>query len=261
MEIDKLLKELSIEEKCSLLVGKNFWDTYNIDRLNIPSINMSDGPHGLRKVVNAKNGLEKSIQAVCYPSLVTLASSFNPKLAYKMGKSIGKECLANDVNLILGPGINIKRHPFCGRNFEYFSEDPFVTVKMAEGFIKGVQSENIGVCLKHFAFNSQEDYRMTSSSIVDERAKYEIYYKSFQELMKLKPEMVMCSYNKVDGVYASENIHHLQEVLRDEFGFNGLIVSDWSAVNDRTSALIASLDLEMPGHMYSVKKLMKDYKK
>ena len=260
MDIDKLIEKLTLEEKCSLVVGKNYWETKNIDRLDIPSIFMADGPHGLRKVVDDSSGMEKSIEAVCYPSLVTLASSFNPKIAYKMGEAIASEFKANDVSLVLGPGINIKRHPFCGRNFEYFSEDPYVSTKMAEGFIKGVKSKNVGVCLKHFALNSQEDYRMTSNSVADSRAKYEIYYKSFQELIKLNPEMVMCSYNKVDGTYASENIQHLKEVLREEFGFNGLIVSDWSAVNSRTDALIATLDLEMPGHIYSIKKLIKDYK-
>ena len=261
MDIDKLIKELTIEEKCSLLVGKNFWNTINIERLSIPSINMSDGPHGLRKVVDSVNSIEKIITSVCYPSLVTLASSFDPKLAYKMGSAIAKECLANDVNIILGPGINIKRHPFCGRNFEYFSEDPLVTTKMAEGFIKGVKSQNVGVCLKHYALNSQEDFRMTSNSIVDDRAKYEIYYKSFQELVKLEPEMVMCSYNKIDDIYASENIKHLDDVLRKEFGFKGVIVSDWGAVNNRTDALLATLDLEMPGQIYSIRKLIKDYNK
>ncbi|MCK5731881.1 MAG: glycoside hydrolase family 3 C-terminal domain-containing protein, partial [Tenericutes bacterium] len=260
MNIEELIEELTIEEKCSLLVGKNVWETNNIDRLNIPSIFMADGPHGLRKVVNVNNTVETIAKAVCYPSLVTLASSFDPKLAYKMGVSIGKDCLSQGVNVILGPGINIKRHPFCGRNFEYFSEDPFVTTKMAEGFINGVKSQKIGVCIKHYALNSQEDYRMTSSSIVDKRAKYEIYYKSFMELVKLEPEMVMCSYNKVDGIYASENINLLQEVLREEFGFNGVIVSDWGAVNVRTKALIASLDLEMPGHQYNVIKLLNGYK-
>ncbi len=261
MNINELISKLSIEEKCSLLVGKNIWETNNIDRLSIPSIFMADGPHGLRKVVDLNNTVETISKAVCYPSLVTLASSFDPKLAFRMGESIGKECNAQGVNVILGPGINIKRHPFCGRNFEYFSEDPVVTTKMAEGFIKGVKSQNIGVCIKHYALNSQEDYRMTSSSIVDKRAKYEIYYKSFMELVKLEPEMVMCSYNKVDGIYASENFNLLQEVLRDEFGFKGVIVSDWGAVNVRTKALIASLDLEMPGHQSNINQLVHDYKK
>ena len=261
MDIKKLLKELTVKEKCSLLVGKDAWHTKNIDRLDIPSIFMADGPHGLRKVIDSSSVNEIAEPAVCYPSLVTLASSFDPKLSKMMGQAIAREYRAKGVNLILGPGINIKRHPFCGRNFEYFSEDPLVTIKMASGFIKGAKEENVGVCLKHYALNSQEDFRMTNNSIVDSRAKYELYYKSFQELVQLEPEMVMCSYNKVDDVYASENVNLLKEVLREQFGFNGVIVSDWAAVNNRTHALIASLDLEMPGYIYGVNKLIKDFKK
>jgi len=258
MDYKNILKELTIEEKCSLLVGRDGWRTKNIDRLNIPSIMMADGPHGLRKVIDGTSVHENTEKAVCYPSMVTVASSFDPKIAYKMGNSIAKEFKSKGVSLILGPGVNIKRHPFCGRNFEYYSEDPVVTYKMAEGFIKGAKKEGIGVCVKHYALNSQEDYRMTSSSVADERAKYEIYYKSFQELMKLDPEMVMCSYNKVDGVYASENIHLLKEVLRDEFGFKNVIVSDWGAVSNRTKALIATLDLEMPGYIWGINTMIND---
>ena len=261
MDKEAILKELTVEEKCSMLVGKNAWQTMNFDRLDVPSLFMADGPHGLRKVIDSSSVAETTVKAVCYPSLVTLASSFDPNLAFQMGKSIAKEFKANGVNLILGPGINIKRHPFCGRNFEYFSEDPYVTIKMAEGFIKGAKSEEIGVCLKHYALNSQEDYRMVSNSVADERAKYEIYYRAFQELVTLKPEMVMCSYNRIDGEYASENYHHLKEVLRDQFGFDGVIVSDWAAVNDRSKALIATIDLEMPGYIYGIHKLISDYKK
>ncbi len=261
MNIDKLIEKLTIEEKCSLLVGRDAWRTKNIERLDIPSLFMADGPHGLRKVIGEGHDISEPAEvSVCYPSLVTLASSFDPKVSYLMGNAIAKEYKSKGVNLILGPGINIKRHPFCGRNFEYFSEDPLLTTKMAEGFIKGAKAENIGVCLKHYALNSQESYRMTSSSIVDIRAKYEIYYKSFIELIKLDPEMVMCSYNKIDGVYASENHNHLKEMLRDEFGFNNVIVSDWTAVNNRTDALIATLDLEMPGYIYGINTLIKDYK-
>ncbi|MBI9008617.1 MAG: glycoside hydrolase family 3 C-terminal domain-containing protein [Tenericutes bacterium] len=260
MNIDQLVKDLTVEEKCSLLTGKDAWNTMNIDRLDIPSVFMADGPHGLRKVTDSSSVSQAAETAVCYPSLVTLASSFDPSLAKMMGQAIASEYRANGVNLILGPGVNLKRHPYCGRNFEYFSEDPLVTIKMATAFIEGAKKEKVGVCLKHFALNSQEDYRMTNSSIADDRAKYELYYRSFQELVKLEPDMVMCAYNKVDGVYASENINLLKEVLRDEFGFKGVIVSDWSAVNDRTNALIASLDLEMPGCMYGVNTLIKGYK-
>lgn len=261
MDIKKLLKELTVAEKCSLVVGKNGWETMNIDRLGIPSIFMADGPHGLRKVVEGKTIAEKSVTAVCYPSMVSIASSFNPKVSYLMGKSIAEEFKANGASLILGPGINIKRHPFCGRNFEYYSEDPYVTTTMAKGFIEGAKSVGIGVCLKHYALNSQESYRMVSNSVADTRAKYEIYYRSFQNLMELNPEMVMCSYNKVDGVYASENINLLKQTLREEFGFQNVIVSDWSAVNNRTKALFATLDLEMPGYVYGINTLIKDFKK
>jgi beta-glucosidase len=222
---------------------------------------MADGPHGLRKVIDDESVHEKAEISVCYPSLVTLASSFDAKLAYKMGNSIAKEFKSKGVNQILGPGINIKRHPYCGRNFEYFSEDPLVTTKMAEGFIKGAKKEDIGVCLKHYALNSQETHRRTSNSLADERAKYEIYYKAFSELVKLEPEMVMSSYNKIDDEYSSDNFHHLKEVLRDEFGFKGVIVSDWAALDDRSKSLIATLDLEMPGCHYNVNKLVRDYKK
>ncbi|XMB72433.1 glycoside hydrolase family 3 C-terminal domain-containing protein [Mycoplasmatota bacterium WC30] len=261
MDIKKLLNELSTKEKCSLLVGKDAWRTKNIDRLGIPSLFMADGPHGLRKVISEGHNISEPAEiSVCYPSLVTLASSFDPKISYKMGSAIAKEFKSQGVDLILGPGVNIKRHPFCGRNFEYFSEDPILTIKMAEGFIKGAKAEKIGVCLKHYAFNSQESYRMTSSTIVDSRAKHEIYYKSFRELVKLDPEMVMCSYNKIDGIYASENYNTLKEVLRDEFGFNNVIVSDWTAVNNRTDALIATLDLEMPGYIYGINTMLRDLK-
>ena len=261
MDNKDLLKQLTLEEKCSLVVGKDAWRTKNIDRLNIPSLFMADGPHGLRKVVDDSSIHDLAVTAVCYPSLVTLASSFDCKLAGLMGESIAKEFKAAGVDLILGPGINIKRHPYCGRNFEYFSEDPYVTTQMAKGYIKGAKKQGIGVCLKHYALNSQETYRMSSNSIADDRAKYEIYYKAFQELVKLDPEMVMCSYNYIDDNYASENFKHLQTILRDEFGFNGVIVSDWSAVNKRADALIASLDLEMPGVIYSIHDLIKKIKK
>ncbi len=261
MNIDALIKDLTFEEKCQLLVGKNGWETKNIDRLEIPSIFMADGPHGLRKVVEGKTITERSVKAVCYPSLVTLASSFDPKVASLMGSSIAKEFKANDVSLILGPGVNIKRHPFCGRNFEYFSEDPLVSAEMGKAFVKGAKAEGVGVCAKHYALNSQESYRMMSDSVADVRAKYEIYYRSFAEIVSLEPEMIMCSYNKVDGVYASENIDLLKKTLRDEFGFQGVIVSDWSAVNHRSKALVATLDLEMPGYIYGIHTLLSDVKK
>jgi len=261
MKIEQLLQELTIKEKIELLVGKDAWRTKNIDRLGIPSVFVADGPHGLRKVIDNESIAELTETAVCYPSLSTIASSFDPEVSKKMGQFIAKEFKSQGVNVILGPGVNIKRHPFCGRNFEYFSEDPVVTTKMAKGYIEGVKQENIGVCIKHYAMNSQETYRVSSNSVADDRAKYEIYYKAFRELVQLQPEMVMCSYNKVDGTYASENVHLLKEVLRDQFGFGGVIVSDWNAVSNRTSALIATLDLEMPGYIYGIHTLLQDYKR
>lgn len=262
MDIEKLLDQLTIEEKCQLLVGKDSWHTMNIDRLGIPSIMMADGPHGLRKQLDSGNSMmvNESYKAVCFPPAVTVASSFDPSVAYKMGSAIADECLYKDVHVLLGPGINIKRSPLCGRNFEYYSEDPYVSGEMAKGFINGLQSKGVGACVKHFALNSQETYRMISNSIADKRAFYEIYSKAFKIALETNPSMVMCSYNKVDGTYASENPWLLNQVLRQEFGFNGVIVSDWTAVNDRTKALKATLDLEMPGHDYAVKKLLHDYR-
>ena len=262
MNIEKLLEDLTLEEKCQLLVGKDSWHTANIDRLKIPSIMMADGPHGLRKQLDASNSMmvNESYKAVCFPPAVTVASSFDPKVAYKMGEAIANECLYKDVHLLLGPGLNIKRSPLCGRNFEYYSEDPVISGEMAKGFIEGLQSKGVGACIKHFALNSQETFRMISSSIADKRAFYEIYGKAFKKAVEAKPAMAMCSYNKVDGIYASENPWLLNDVLRKTYGFEGVIVSDWTAVNDRTQALKATLDLEMPGHRYAVRKLIKDHK-
>lgn len=262
VNIEKLLEELTLEEKCQLLVGRDSWHTAAIERLNIPSIMMADGPHGLRKQLDSSNSMmvNESYKAVCFPPAVTVASSFDPSIAYKMGEAIANECLYKDVHVLLGPGLNIKRSPLCGRNFEYYSEDPVISGEMAKGFVKGLQSKGVGACIKHFALNSQETYRMVSSSVADKRAFYEIYGKAFKKAIEAAPSMAMCSYNKVDGIYASENPWLLNDVLRHEFGFKGVVVSDWTAVNDRSMALKATLDLEMPGHSYAVHKLMKDYK-
>ncbi len=262
MDIEKLINELTIEEKCRLLVGKDSWHTAAIERLDIPSIMMSDGPHGLRKQLDSANAMmvNESYKAVCFPPAVTVASSFDPKLAFKMGEAIANECLYKDVHVLLGPGLNIKRSPLCGRNFEYYSEDPHLSGEMAASFVKGVQSKNVGACLKHFALNSQETYRMTSSSAADQRAFHEIYGSAFKRAIQENPAMVMCSYNRVDDKYASENPWLLQDVLRNNYGFKNVIVSDWGAVNDRKEALKASLDLEMPGHPYAIKKLLREYK-
>lgn len=262
MNIDKLLSELTLSEKCALLVGQDSWHTYPVPRLNIPSIMMADGPHGLRKQLESGNSvtINESYKAVCFPAEVTIASSFDPELAYEMGKGIAMECLNKDVQTILGPGLNIKRSPLCGRNFEYYSEDPLVSGEMGAAFVRGVQSKNVGACIKHFALNSQESYRMCSNSVCDDRAFYEIYTKAFRRALEENPAMVMCSYNKVNGIYASENQQLLKTVLREEFGFQNVIVSDWTAVSKRTNALKATLDLEMPGYVYSVHQLEKAVK-
>jgi len=262
MDIEKLIEQLTLEEKCQLLVGKDSWHTINIDRLDIPSIMMADGPHGLRKQLDSSNSMmvNESYKAVCFPPAVTVASSFDPSIAYLMGSAIADECLYKDVHVLLGPGLNIKRSPLCGRNFEYYSEDPVISGEMAKGFIQGIQSKSVGACVKHFALNSQETFRMISNSIADKRAFYEIYTKGFRLALEANPSMVMCSYNKVNGTYASENPWLLNQVLREEFGYQGVIVSDWTAVNDRTMALKATLDIEMPGHQYAVKKLIRDYR-
>ncbi|MDD4987549.1 MAG: glycoside hydrolase family 3 C-terminal domain-containing protein [Candidatus Izemoplasmatales bacterium] len=259
MDIEHIISELTREEKCALLVGFDHWRTYPIPRLDIPSIQMADGPHGLRKEADPVDPLQtKTIASVCYPPAVTLASSFDPEITFQVGEAIGKECRKEQVHVLLGPGINIKRNPLCGRSFEYYSEDPYLTAQMARGFVNGLKSQQVGACIKHFALNNQESHRMVSSSIADERAKHELYFRAFHDLMDTSPEMVMCSYNKVDDVFASENIPLLKEVLRGEFGFNNVIVSDWTAVKNRTQALKASLDLEMPGNPDSCQRISAD---
>jgi beta-glucosidase len=262
MDIDQTLKNLTIAEKCALLVGQDQWHTYPIPRLGISSIMMADGPHGLRKEISSSHALEaKTVVAVCYPPAVTLASAFDPEITYRVGEAIGKECRKENVHVLLGPGINIKRNPLCGRSFEYYSEDPHLTAEMAKGFVRGLKSLNVGACIKHFALNNQETARMISSSIADERTKHELYYKAFREVVKADPDMVMCSYNKVDGIFASENTELLASTLRAQFGFSKVVVSDWTAVKNRSRALMASLDLEMPGIQDSVRLLQNDLAK
>lgn len=243
-DIKKLISQMTLEEKASLCSGKDAWHTKTIERLGIPSIRMSDGPHGLRK---ADELFDKSVPATCFPTAVTLASSWDRELLEKVGKGIGEECQAENVQVLLGPGVNIKRSPLCGRNFEYYSEDPFLSSEMAKHFIKGVQSEGVGTSIKHFAANNQEHRRLTVDAIVDERTLREIYLASFERAVKeAKPWTVMCSYNKVNGNYASENEFLLTQILRKEWGFEGFVVSDWGAVNDRVLGLSTGLDLQMP---------------
>jgi len=261
MNIDEIIAKLTLEEKCSLLVGEDNWHITPIERLLLPRIMMADGPHGLRKEASEKGIDRKTLPAVCYPPAVTIASSFDPEVARKMGEAIGRECRAQKVDMLLGPGVNIKRNPLCGRNFEYYSEDPLLAAEMAKGFVSGLQSQNVGACLKHYALNSQETYRLVSSSIADERAKHELYFKAFRDTLVADPDMVMCSYNRVDDIYASENRKLLDETLRKHFGFEKVIVSDWGAVKDRAKALKATLDLEMPGTRHSVDELIEAFGK
>ena len=250
--LDQVLEGLTLDEKIALVSGKDFWHTVNVDNspVKIPSVMVSDGPHGLRKQAETADnlGLNESIKAICFPSAAGLAASFDTELMEKTGKTLGEECQAEDVAVILGPAINIKRSPLCGRNFEYFSEDPYLAGKMSAAYIKGVQSENTGTSLKHFAVNNQEKRRFTVSAEVDERALREIYLAGFETAVKeAQPWSVMCSYNRLNGEQVSECKKLLTDILRDEWGFKGMVVSDWGAVNDRVKGLKAGLDLEMPG--------------
>jgi beta-glucosidase len=248
-DIKQLINEMTLEEKASLCSGMNFWRLKGVERLGIPSIMVTDGPHGLRKQGGSGDhlGIYQSVPATCFPSAVGLASTWNRTLIEKVGIALGEECQAEDVSVLLGPGANIKRSPLCGRNFEYFSEDPYLSSEMAANHVKGVQSQGVGTSLKHFAVNNQEHRRMSVDAIVDERTLREIYLASFENVVKQsQPWTVMCSYNKVNGEYASENKTLLTDILKDEWGFEGFVVSDWGAVNERAHGLEAGLELEMP---------------
>lgn len=241
---------MTLEEKAGLCSGRDFWHTKAVERLGVNEVMVSDGPHGLRKQdQNLENaGINDSIKAVCFPTACAMAASFDRELINEVGKALGEECQHENVSIILGPAVNIKRSPLCGRNFEYFSEDPYLTSEMAENHIKGVQSKNVGTSIKHFLANNQEHRRMSTSSEIDERTLREIYLAAFEGAVKnAKPWTVMCSYNKINGTYASENKKYLTGILRDEWGFDGFVMSDWGAVNDRVKGIEAGLDLEMPG--------------
>jgi len=250
MDVKKLVSQMTLEEKAGLCSGKTMWHTKSVERLGIPSIMVSDGPHGLRKQDLTKTehpDHDDSIIAVCFPTAAGLASSFDRDLIYRMGEALGEECQAEDVAIILGPGANIKRSPLCGRNFEYFSEDPFLSGEMAGAHIRGVQSKNIGTSLKHYAMNNQETRRLAVDVRADERTIREIYLANFERAVtRGKPWTVMCSYNKINGVYSSENKFILTDVLRDEWGFDGFTMTDWGAVNDHIAGIKAGLELEMP---------------
>ena len=249
-DVKAIIREMTLEKKAGMCSGKDFWHLKGVERLGIPEVMVSDGPHGLRKQAEEADhlGLNESIKAVCFPTACATACSFDRDLLEEMGERIGDECQAEDLSVILGPAVNIKRSPLCGRNFEYFSEDPYLASQMAAAHIKGVQSKNVGTSIKHFAANNQEHRRMSCSSEIDERTLREIYLAAFETAIKeAKPDTVMCSYNRINGEFASENHWLLTEVLRDQWGFEGYVMSDWGAVNDRVKGLKAGLELEMPG--------------
>ena len=248
-EIQNLILQMTLEEKAGMCSGADFWHLKGVERLGIPSVMVTDGPHGIRKQAQGADhlGINESEKAVCFPAGCATAASFDRELIKRQGETIGHECQAMNVSTILGPAMNIKRSPLCGRNFEYYSEDPYVSSELAAALIEGVQSRNVGTSAKHFLANNQEKRRMTNSSDVDERTLREIYLASFEgAVKKAKPWTVMSSYNCINGEFVGDSYEYLTKILRDEWGFDGYVVSDWGAVNDRVKALKAGLDLEMP---------------
>lgn len=248
--INNIVSQMTPEEKASLCSGRDSWRTKEVKRLGIPAVMMSDGPHGLRKVIEDPNNpnTRDSVPATCFPTASALASSWNPDIVRKIGAALGEECLSEQISILLGPGCNIKRSPLCGRNFEYFSEDPYLISEIASAYVKGVQSKGIGATVKHFAANNQETLRFIINAEIDERTLREIYLAGFEGVIKqAKPWLVMCAYNSINGDYCSENKKLLNDILKKEWGFKGFVVSDWGAVYDRVKGLAAGLDLEMPG--------------
>lgn len=247
--IEQLLAQMTLEEKVALTTGKDFWSTVPLERLGLSSIWLNDGPHGVRRPDSGGDpGFGLARPATCFPTASALAASWDRELLETVGRALGLECRALDVQVLLGPGLNIKRTPLCGRNFEYYSEDPYLSGELACAFVRGVQGEGIGTAVKHYACNNQESERMTVSAAVDERTLREIYLAGFERVVtRAHPWTVMASYNAVNGVPATEHRRLLTEILREEWGFEGLVVSDWTAVNCKEKALAAGLDLEMPG--------------
>ena len=247
-KISELVSKMTLEEKAALCTGASYWSTVPVERLGIPAIVMTDGPHGVRKSADLDLVSAGTLPATCFPTASSTASTWNPDLLHQMGQAIAEEAIAMNVDIMLGPGANMKRSPLGGRNFEYFSEDPFLAGEMAVGLINGIQSKGVGTSLKHFAANNQEFQRFTINAEVDERSLREIYLPAFEAAVKRgKPWTVMCAYNKLNGTYCSEHYYLLDEILKQEWGFEGLVVSDWGAVRNRVAALQGSLDLEMPG--------------
>ncbi len=249
MRHTKIIEKMTIEEKAAILSGKNVWQSRNIDRLGIPSIFCADGPHGIRKQAREGDhlGLNPSLPATCFPTAATVSNSWDETLCEEIGNALGEEASAQGVNVLLGPGLNIKRSPLCGRNFEYFSEDPYQSGKMAASYVKGIQSQGVYACPKHFAVNSQELRRMAMNAVLDERTLREIYLEGFEIAVKEGgARSIMTSYNEVNGIYANENKHLLQDILRKEWGFDGIVITDWGGSNDHVKGVAAGSNLEMP---------------
>ncbi|MGE5122903.1 MAG: glycoside hydrolase family 3 C-terminal domain-containing protein, partial [Acidobacteriaceae bacterium] len=247
-KVTDLINQMTLEEKAALCTGATAWTTTPITRLGVPEMTVTDGPHGVRKVAAPGSLVSKSLPATCFPTASCTASTWDVDLIHAMGQALAEECIALNVDLILGPGANMKRTPLCGRNFEYFSEDPYLAGQMAASLIKGIQSKGVGTSLKHYATNSQETRRLNISSEMDERTLREVYLPAFETAVKqAQPWSVMCAYNKLNGTFCSEHHFLLTEILKDEWGLEGFVVSDWGAVHDRVASLKAGLDLEMPG--------------
>ncbi len=249
MKHEELLLKLTLEEKAALLSGKTVWQTRDIPRFKIPSVFLSDGPHGIRRQAGSGDhlGLNASLKATCFPTAAAIANSWDPELGEEIGKALGEEAAAQNVNIVLGPGLNMKRSPLCGRNFEYFAEDPYLSGKMAAAYIRGIQSQGVYACPKHFAVNSQEERRMAMNAVVDERTLREIYLTGFEIAVREgNAKAIMTSYNEVNGEYANENKKLLLDILRKEWGFDGLVVTDWGGSNDHVKGVMCQSDLEMP---------------
>ena len=249
MKNQDIIAKLSLEQKCALLSGKNTWQTQEYPKQGVPAAWLSDGPNGLRKQAGAADhlGLNPSVPATCFPTAATMANSWDPALGEEVGRALGEETAANRVNVLLGPGLNLKRSPLCGRSFEYFSEDPYLSGKMAAGYVRGIQSVGVAACPKHFAVNSQELRRMASDSILDERTLRELYLTAFEIVVKeAHPKSIMSAYNKVNDIYANENRHLLVDILRKEWGFDGAVVTDWGGSNDHVEGVKNGSTLEMP---------------
>ena len=247
-DIQTIIEQMSLEEKAALCTGNSNWTTLAVRRLGVPEMVVSDGPHGVRRIQDVNAPVHQGLPATCFPTASCMASTWDVELLNEVGQALGEECIALKVDVLLGPGANMKRTPLCGRNFEYFSEDPFLAGKMAASFINGVQSKGVGTSLKHFAANNQEFQRFSINAGIDERTLREIYLPAFETAAKeAKPWTVMCAYNKLNGTYCSENHDLLVDILKDEWGFEVLVVSDWGAVHDRVASLKGGLDLEMAG--------------